>query len=58
MIANLAGTRNFRADRRRSIEPDATEGREIAHAQAEARARFDMRKIRKVRLVVPGAPAD
>lgn len=44
------GLRGFRADRRRSLEPDATEGREIAHGYAEADAARSIGMTRKVTL--------
>lgn len=46
--------KGFRPDRRRSCEPDATEGRELAHATAERDARISLNmwpgrvKLRKV----------
>lgn len=36
------GLRGFRPDRRRSLEPDATEGRELAHATADRDARMSL----------------
>jgi hypothetical protein len=44
------GLRGFRGDRRRSLDPDSTEGRELAHARAEAEARRSISMARKVSL--------
>lgn len=46
------GLRNFRPERRRSNEPDATEGREIAHAISEGEARRSLAMTRKVELKI------
>lgn len=50
MIFDIKGLCGFRPERRRSLEPDATEGREKAHAYAEAEAARSIALARKVAL--------
>ena len=47
MSFSVINLRGFRHDVRQSDDPDATEGREIAHRQAEARARMDIALARR-----------
>lgn len=51
------GLRGFRPDRRRSLDPDETEGRAIYRATADAEARMQMAwAARKIRLKREGEP--
>ena len=45
------GLRGFRPERRQSCEPDSTEGREIAHAIADAEARRQLALTRRVTMI-------
>lgn len=51
MAIDPAGLRGFRADRRKTLDPDETEGRAIYRARADAEARREIALSRPVRLL-------